>query len=474
MDLAFDLDPSGAEPLYLQIARRLRDAVAAGTLKPGARLPAARVLASQLSIARGTVDAAYAVLAGEGALQTRRGSAGTVISPHFKTRSAPPVQPALSFDSPSVADPPDRPLRMGVPALDAFPRKTWSTLTVQAARSAGVADMGYPDPAGLPDLRQAVAAYLGMARGLHSSADRVVITAGFQGALALTRQVLLKPGDAVWVEDPGYPPARQALEATGARLVPIRVDGQGLRVAAGRGAAPRARLALVTPAHQSPLGVPLSLPRRLDLLSWASDANAWVLEDDYDGEFHYAGRPLPSLKSLDRDDRVIHCGSFSKTLHPGLRLGYVVPPGELLPAFLRAARLLAGGLPVLEQRVLARFIERGHFGRHLRRMRTLYGQRRQALITALEATLGDGFQVDAEPGGLHILLRTPAEADDSRLARLAQDDGLAVTALSSLTVAHDVGKGLLLGFTNLDAADAPAIAYRLATALRIKTAARRP
>jgi len=465
MDLAFHLDPAAAEPLYLQIARRLRDAVANGALKPGARLPAARALASQLSLARGTVDAAYAVLAGEGALQTRRGSAGTVIASDLLVRSAAPQQPTLSLHRPAPPEEPLRPFRLGLPALDAFPRKTWTALTIQAARAQPAEALAYPDPAGHAGLRQAIAAYLGVARGIRCTADRVVITAGFQGALALARQVLLKPGDAVWVEDPGYPPARQALEAAGMRLVPIRVDQHGMRVAAGRTAAPRARLALTTPAHQSPLGVALSLPRRMDLLAWAEEAQAWILEDDYDGEFHYAGRPLPSLKSLDRADRVIYCGSFSKTLHPGLRLGYLVPPADLVPAFVRASRLLIGGMPPLEQVALARFMEKGHFARHLRRMRTLYGARREALSQALQQTMPDGFRVEAEPGGLHLLLRTPDGADDTLLARKAQARGLAATALSSLAVAHDPGRALLLGFTNLPQQDAPALAERLAAAL---------
>ena len=465
MDFAFHLDPAAAEPLYLQIAQRLRDAVASGTLKPGARLPAARVLASQLSLARGTVDAAYAVLAGEGALQTRRGSAGTVISPDMRARPDQPLQPALSLERPAQPEEPVRPFRLGLPALDAFPRKTWTALTVQVARARHGEALAYPDPAGLAELRQAIAAYLGVARGIRCPADRVVITAGFQGALALTRQVLLKPGDAVWVEDPGFPPARLALESAGLRLVPIRVDRHGMRVAAGRIAAPRARLALTTPAHQSPLGVALSLPRRLDLLAWAEEAQAWILEDDYDGEFHYAARPLPSLKSLDRADRVIYCGSFSKTLHPGLRLGYVVPPTDLVPAFIRASRLLTGGMPPLEQAVLARFMEKGLFVRHLRRMRTLYGARRQALSQALAQAMPGGYRVEAEPGGLHLLLRTPDGADDTLLAHKAQAHGLAVTALSSLVIAHDPGRALLLGFTNVAEQDAPALAERLAAAL---------
>ena len=316
--------------------------------------------------------------------------------------------------------------------------------------------------------RQAIASYISLSRGIHAAPDQIIITAGFQGALALVRQVILKPGDAVWTEDPGYPMARQALEASGARLVPLRVDRDGMRVASGRTAAPRARLALVTPAHQSPLGVTLSLPRRLDLLAWAAEAGTWVLEDDYDGEFHYTGKPLPALKGLDRAGRVLYAGSFSKALYPGLRLGYLVVPDEVNGAFLRASRLLTGGPPLLEQRVVAAFMEQGHFARHLRRMRALYAARRDALVRALTETIGDRFRIAPEGGGLHLLARLPDTEDDTVLARHANAAGLAVTALSSLTAAHDCGRGLLLGFTNIPAEDARPMARRLAAALGLE------
>lgn len=468
MTLSIELDPADPGPLYLQIAQRLRDAVAGGTLKAGTRLPSARALASQLAVARGTIDAAYAVLAGEGAIHTRRGSGGTIISTHFTARVAQPVQPNMFFTR--QAEPMDTrlPFRMGLPALDAFPRKTWAALTARAIRAIGTEAMVYPDPAGHAALRAAIASYLGLARGIHCTPDQIIITAGFQGALALTRQVLVRPGDAVWTEDPGYPIARQALEASGARLVPLRVDRDGMRVASGRTAAPRARLALLTPAHQSPLGVTLSLPRRLDLLSWATEAGSWVLEDDYDGEFHYSGKPLPALKSLDRTGRVLYCGSFSKTLYPGLRLGYLVVPDELNGAFLRASRLLAGGPPLLEQRVVASFMDKGHFARHLRRMRGLYAARRDALVRALRDTLGGHFTIEPEAGGLHLLARLPDTDDDTMLARQANAAGLPVTALSSLVAAHDCGRGLLLGFTNIPAEDAAAQSRQLAAALGLR------
>jgi GntR family transcriptional regulator/MocR family aminotransferase len=291
------------------------------------------------------------------------------------------------------------------------------------------------------------------------------VTAGFQGALALVIRVLLRAGDPVWVEDPGYHLARQALEAAGATLVPVRVDRDGMRVAAGVVAAPRARLALVTPTHQSPLGVALSLPRRLALLTWAADSAAWVLEDDYDSEFRYTGHPPPALKSLDRGGRVLYAGSFSKVLFPALRLGYLVVPDELSEAFARASRLASFGLPSLEQRVVAAFMAEGHFARHLRRMRGLYAARRQALAAALAGAFGDRVTVELESGGMHLLARFPGAADDGTLARRAAAAGLAPSTLSALTLGHDCGQGLLLGFTNVPEDMAEPLVQRLAAAI---------
>src|SRR6185437_2136313 len=385
MTFPITLDPAEAGPVYLQLANRLRAAFASGTLAAGARLPSSRALASQLGVARNTVDSAYALLAGEGAIESR-GPAGTIVSAQMTARIAPPRQRPMVFSGKRAPPPAALPFRMGLPALDAFPRKLWSGLVVRAARGLGPADMSHPDPVGSPPLREAVAAYLGVSRGIACTAEQVLITGGFQGALALVRQVLLKPGDAVWVEDPGYLLTRQALELAGANLVPVPVDREGLRVHAGITAAPRARLAVVTPTHQSPLGVSLSLPRRLALLTWAAESNAYVLEDDYDSEFRYTGRPLPALKGLDRAERVLFAGSFSKVLFPGLRLGYLVVPDTLSDAFLRASRLLTSGQPALEQRAVAAFMAGGHFARHLRRMRGLYAARRAALAAALEAT----------------------------------------------------------------------------------------
>ena len=468
MTLDFTLDLTEADPLFLQIAARVRSSIATGQIVPGARLPSSRALAAQLAVARGTVDAAYALLAGEGAIVTR-GSAGTIVSGVAGTRiEAVEHTPFMFAAAPAAAPGPARaaplPFQIGLPALDEFPCKLWTNLTVHAARGIQSADLAAPDPAGLADLRQEVAAYLGAARGIRCFADQVLITTGYQGALSLVRSVLLRQGDPVWVEDPGYPLTRQALETGGARVVPVRIDQDGVRVTSGIATAPRAKLAVVTPTHQFPTGVALSLPRRLALLAWAADAGSWILEDDYDSEFRYVGRPLPSLKSLDRGARVLYAGSFSKVLFPALRLGYLVVPAELAPAFLRASRQMTLGQPALEQKIIAAFMQKGHLPRHIRRMRTLYGERRRSVTAALQVEFGARIAIENTAGGMHLLARFPGAADDTELVKRAAA-GLAPSALSVLTVAHDCGRGLLLGFTNIPANDAAETVARLAVAI---------
>jgi GntR family transcriptional regulator / MocR family aminotransferase len=268
--------------------------------------------------------------------------------------------------------------RMGLPALDAFPRKLWTRLTARCTRGATPHDLGRLEGAGLKALRHRIAFYLRIARGVACTPEQIIVTTGYQGALALIAQTLLRPGDAVWVEDPGYFLARRALALAGARLIGVPVDGNGLDVAAARRRAERARLAVVTPCHQFPLGVTLPIARRLALLDWASEAGAWIVEDDYDSEFRYRGRPLPALKSIDTRDRVIYAGTFSKVLFPALRVGYLVVPEMLMKRFATACAALHPAPPDLVQTVVAAFIEDGHFARHIRKMRQLYAERSAA------------------------------------------------------------------------------------------------
>ena len=461
--LSIGVDRGGGRPAFRQIADRVREAVAAGLLAPGDRLPPARVLAAQLGLARGTVDTAYALLAGEGFIEGR-GAAGTIVSP-LLSPAAPPPPPAPA-PVPEIGQVTGvLPFRMGLPALDAFPRTLWSRLAARIARRTGPAELAYPDPAGLPELRESIAAYLRVARGIACTPDQVIVTAGFQGALALAAAALLRPGDPVWVEDPGYFLAHGALRAGGARLVPVPVDPAGLDVAAGVAAAPDARLAVVTPTHQATLGVALSLPRRLALLDWAARQGGWIVEDDYDGEFRYSGHPLPALKSLDRADRVLYAGSFSKVLFPALRLGYLVPPAALHAELVAASRVLQGGLPALEQRIVAAFLAEGHFARHIRKMRGLYAVRRAALADALAAAFGDRLSLTLQAGGMHLLARLADAPPDREMVVRALAAGLAPAAVSTMSPSGRAEEGLLLGFTNVAEAAAPGLAARLATAI---------
>src|SRR5262249_31398926 len=413
------LDEASATPFYRQIYGRIAGAVLDGRLAPGARLPSARSLAAQLSIARGTVETAYHLLAGEGYI-VARGAAGTLVTPALdrallksggaarsdRTQIAPAVN-SMSVGPPAL-------FRMGLPALDAFPSKIWSRLFARQARSLGPVDLTYQSPAGQEALRIQVARYLAVARGVSCSPEQVFITGGFQGALGLVIRCLLQPGDVAWVEDPGYDNARKALRLAGARIVGVPVDRDGVDVAKAVAKAPSARLAVVTPTHQAPLTVSLSLPRRMALLAWVARNEAWIVEDDYDSEYRYLGKPLPALKSLDRHDRVLFVGSFSKVLSPGLRCGYLVVPAELIERFAAIADLLQPPPAALVQATIAAFLEQGYLGRHIRRMRQLYAERRAALTEALREHVRS-LDIELQPGGMHLVARLPQGTDDAEL-----------------------------------------------------------
>ncbi len=457
-----------ATPIYLQLYQRLREAIGEGRLQPGERVPSVRALASELNLARGTVEAAYQLLVGEGYLLPR-GPAGTVVSPqlpHAPTSAAIAPRPQTPSRSGSGPASDALPFQLGLPALDAFPRKLWSRLGARHLRQLAPTDLDYPDSQGLPALRRSLVRYLGVSRGIACEPQQVFITAGYRSALLLIRRALLQAGDACWFEDPGYFKAREVLEGADLRLIPLPVDEQGLRVDEGQRLAADARCALVTPSHQSPLGVSLSLPRRLALLDWAQASQAWIIEDDYDSEYRYVGRPLPALKSLDHHGRVLYCGTFSKVLFPGLRLAYLVVPPAQVERFAACARTFDHGCPALAQAIAADFLDQGHFARHLKRMRALYAQRRGFLATALELVFGSALSVELQAGGIHLLARLDAAQDDVALAARAQAAGLAVMALSQWARKYPCGSGLLLGFTNIASAEqALHLARRLATAL---------
>ncbi|WP_412529257.1 PLP-dependent aminotransferase family protein [Burkholderia lata] len=440
-------------PVYRQLVRRFRDAIETGKLAPGKRVPSVRSLASELNLARGTVEAAYQILIGEGYL-VAHGPAGTVVSPQLPDGRQPRAAAPRPDEPPrgdSTASGP-KPFQMGIPALDAFPRMPWIRLTGRHVRAMATPSLDYAPPQGHDGLRRALSAYLGVSRGIDCSAGQIFITAGYRGALDLICRTLLRPGDTGWFEDPGYIHARRLLEHAGMRLVSVPVDDDGLCVEAGQRRAADARFAVVTPTHQSPLGVALSLPRRLALLDWARQQRAWIVEDDYDSEFRYHGRPLPALKSLDRHHRVLYTGSFSKVLYPGLRLGYLVVPDEQVAAFRDTAGWLGGSGQMLMQSVVADFMEQGHFARHLKKMRALYATRRAWLIDALGKVFGDALDIPARAGGLHVVAYWRAAVDDRAVARMAELQGFSVQPLNDWSPGGRMPPGMLLGFTNLTSA----------------------
>lgn len=456
------LEPTSRQPLQKQVYECIREAIAAGRLAPGARMPSTRSLAAQLNVARGTVDAAYGRLAGEGYLLSR-GAAGTVVAPDLRPHhSAPSTTGFAAAESPS--EPPNDhlwPFRGGMPALDLFPRTLWAGLSVKAARRLDGPRFGYPDPRGLPELRAAIAAYLLVSRGVSCVPAQIFVTPGYQAAQHHVVGMLLRPGESVWLEDPGYRFARLALEAARVNVALIPVDAGGLDVGYAREHHPAARLAIVTAGHQSPLGMALTPTRRQALLDWAHDAQAWILEDDYDSEFHYVGRKPPALKSGDRRDRVFYAGSFSKTLFPGLRLGYLVTPMAWVEAATAACELSGRGHALLEQATVAAFMAEGHYARHLRRMRLRYAERSSALARALIQQFGRDIQLSRPDGGLTLLARLSRPETDIELVLRARRHGLAPSALSAHSVEHDVGNGLLIGFTNSKPEEAGELARRL-------------
>ncbi|MGF6233499.1 GntR family transcriptional regulator/MocR family aminotransferase [Inquilinus ginsengisoli] len=446
------LDPEAAIPFYRQIYDRFRGAMAGGMLKPGDRVPSARALAKELGLARGTIEAAYSLLVAEGYIQAR-GQAGTIVTPNLDlpTRAAsPPTTPDSGIAVPSFRPDSILPFQMGLPALDRFPRKIWARLGARCVRAMQPADMVHPPVAGLPALRAGIAAYLQLSRGISCSPSQVFVTSGYRHTIELIAHSLLKAEDSVWLEDPGYPPTRELLGHLQIEPVAVPVDGEGMVVADGTRLAPRARAAVVTPAHQSPLCVSLSLPRRLALLDWAARNGAWIVEDDYDGEYRYVSRPLPALKSLDRDGRVLYAGTFSKVLLPSIRLAYLVVPETQVGRFEQITQAFAGGSPELTQAIVTGFIQEGHFARHIQRMRKLYAERREATAAGLDSVLGRHMQIDSQPGGMHLILRLRGRQSDRRLVERMRKTGLYGEALTDWTAIGDGPAALLLNFTNID------------------------
>ncbi len=440
-------------PLHQQIYDGLHRAILDGLIRPGQRVPSTRELAAELGVSRLPVLGAYEQLLHEGYLTGRTGS-GTFVSEALPDDmlGVAVVEPRAT-KSRALAHRYEgglRPFRTSLPALDHFPQAVWARLVARHAHALTPAMMAYGDPAGLPQLRSAIADYLRTARAVRCEADRVLVVSGSQAALRLCASVLLGRGDSVAVEEPGYPGAHSALVASGAELVPIPVDGEGLDVHALDAIGKRVRAVYITPSHQYPLGASMSAARRLALLEWAGRRNAWVIEDDYDSEYRYVSRPLPALQGMSTNDRVVYIGTFSKVLFPSIRVGYVVAPKALCEKFALEREATDVFSPTLYQLVLTDFLNDGHFARHLRRMRLLYLSRRDAVLEGLDRYCQGVLTVHNADAGLHVAtLLTGALRDGDVLSHMLAR-GLTAHRLSMCYVGGKPRQGLLLGFGGFD------------------------
>src|SRR5437016_3735325 len=490
-----DLDRHSSVPLSIQIYEGLRRAILRGQLRSGTRLPSTRSLAEEYEVSRNTTVFAYEQLLDEGYVEAKIGSGTCVarslpdellsvgaavtdacyrpssrrtVSPRgkllsvFRRRWPPDQNPIRPLTIPH----PPRPFDSGLPDTGVFPFKIWSQLLAKHWRRPGHGLLTHGDPAGFSPLREAIAEYLRTARAVQCEVDQVFVINGSQQGLDLAARLLVDSGDAALLEDPGYPGARAALEATGARLIRLPVDTQGANIHGIKEPVSNVRLIFVTPSHQFPLGVTMNVARRLALLDRANRSRAWILEDDYDSEYRYPGRPLPSLQGLDRTGRVIYMGSFSKTLFPSLRLGFLVLPRDLVESFRHARSITDGHSPITEQAVLADFIAEGHFARHIRRMRALYQERQLVLIEAIRQELSGLLEVQPSDGGMHVVGWLPKGVRDVVASQRAAACGVFVRPLSSCSIGKLTREGLLLGYAALNRNQIREGVQKLAVALQ--------
>jgi len=478
------LDRKSKSPMYRQLYDWFRNAILNGQLRPGQRVPSTRGLASELRISRIPVLNAFEQLHAEGYFQTLKGS-GTVVAKSIPDESSRPrtsrydhaanvkgPRELSAFGAAQLAITPQIWLnhmgafRVSLPALDHFPLNVWSRLVARHSRHAGLESMAYAHAMGYAPLRQAIAEYLGAVRAVRCDPAQIMVVTGSQQALQLSARVLFDPGARVWMEEPGYPGAHQALTTFGARLVPVPVDGEGLNVKEGIRRCRQARAVYITPSHQYPLGATLSAARRMRLLDWAAGSGSWVIEDDYDSEYRFGARPIGAVQGLDAGARVIYVGTFSKVLFPSLRIGYIVIPQDLVPAFTAARDASDIFSSTLYQLVLTDFIREGHFARHIRRMRILYMERKNALVAAIRKQIGSVLEVIVADAGMHLVGLLPPGVDDCAIARQAAKLGVSAMPLSSCCLRRPARGGLVLGYGATSEKQIQEGVRKLATCLR--------
>jgi GntR family transcriptional regulator / MocR family aminotransferase len=485
------LSLDGHGPIYQQIYRALRGAILSGALPPHTRLSSTRSLAHETGVSRNTVVIAYEQLLAEGYIVGQLGS-GTFVAPEIpdvahtvveRTRVANAADDASAYDcsayatrarmAPSPVMRPPRPairydFRYGLPDLEAFPFDIWRKLLARHIRATAAGPLMYGAPEGSLRLREVITGYLRRARGVQCDPDQVLIVNGSQQALDLIARTLIDPDDVVVIENPNYLGAREVFLAAGARLAPGLVDEEGLNIDRLPPLARRARLIYVTPSHQFPTGAIMPLARRLALLAWAANHGSYVIEDDYDSEYRYEGRPIEAMQSLDRNGRVIYVGTLSKILFPALRLGYLVLPKALIEVFRTLKYLSDRHTASLQQDVVTEFVAQGHFERHLRRTRKRNAQRRVALLRALEREFGDAISVQGANAGLHLLawFRNRAPEDAEEIVARAEQAGVGVYPVTPFYLDRPPAAGLVLGYAALNASEIDAGITRLADHLR--------
>jgi GntR family transcriptional regulator / MocR family aminotransferase len=477
------VDRGSTKPLHRQIYDAYRSMILGGGLQPGQQIPSTRALASDLKVSRIPVLTAYAQLLAEGYFEARTG-AGTFVCSSLPDQIARPVNnsadPApLAAESRFVAKRTSAlPSAQASPwfglgafsisqaALNEFPVQVWSNLTLRHCRNLQASPLHYGDTMGLEQLRDAVCTYLRTARAVRCDPQQVMIVSGSQQALEISARVLLDPGSAVWVEDPGYWLTRRVLNFAGCRLVPVPVDGEGLNVTAGVKKCRKARAAYVAPSHQFPLGVTMSASRRLQLLDWAERSKAWIVEDDYDSEYRYDSMPIASLQGLDSNSRVIYIGTFSKVLFPSLRMGYMVIPKDLLGYFQETRRTMDLSPPYFYQAVVTDFIRDGHFARHIRRMRQLYSERRTALVESLREEFRSTVEILGSQAGMYLATAFPKGLRDVEVANSAAREKLWLAPLSPYYLEQPSRQGFLLGFGGVSAEDIPRDVQRFKNVLQ--------
>ncbi|MFC5741769.1 PLP-dependent aminotransferase family protein [Dyella tabacisoli] len=457
------LDVRSETPMYHQLSDWFRRAIIDGQLRPGQRVPSTRNLAHELKISRIPVLSAYEQLYAEGYLETFVG-AGTCVARSIPDETLKPARNAsleihqhgaprrVSRRATLMCEPAQTWLdnqgafRVGLPALDHFPVGVWSKLVNRHSRKPPIEMMAYGEPMGYLPFREAIAEYLSTVRAVRCEASQILVTTGSQQGLQICAHALLDPKERVWMEEPGYPGAHQALMTAGARAIAVPVDEEGLNVAEGIRRGRGARAVYITPSHQFPLGMTMSATRRMQLLSWAVRNGAWIIEDDYDSEYRFGGRPIASLQGLDTDDRVIYVGTFSKVMFPALRLGYVVVPKDLLPAFSAVRHATDTFSSTLYQVAMTDFIREGHFARHIRKMRALYMERRTVLLEAIHQQMAGKLEVIGAEAGMQLVALLPPGVDDVAVSIAAARRGVSARPLSLCYVSPPARGGLILGY----------------------------